>query len=304
MTLLAPTLQSFFTSYLVGQRAASANTITAYRDTWRLLLAYLRDTQQLSPARIDFADLTAETITGFLAHLEHDRGNSPSTRNARLAGIHALFHYAAYALPEHADLIARVLAIAPKNTAKPDISYLTDAEVEGLVNAPPAGRWAGRRDRLMILTLITTGLRISELTALTWADIQLHTPAYVQCHGKGRKDRTTPLKPGTKEALKAWRNENPALQAHDPIFPAQGTRRALSTDAVSLRLTVHARTAGKDCPSLKRKSITPHVLRHTTAMRMLAAGIDTATISLWLGHESIESTNASTRRPRYEAAST
>lgn len=292
MTLLAPTLQSFFTSYLVGQRAASTNTITAYRDTWRLLLTYLRDSQKLSPAKTDFADLSAETIIAFLTHLEEDRGNSPATRNARLAGIHSLFRYAAYALPEHADLIARVLAIAPKNTTQPDISYLTDAEVAALAAAPSINKWAGRRDRLIILTLITTGLRVSELTALTWADTQLHTPAYVRCHGKGRKDRTTPLSPGLRKALQIWHKENPTFGSGDPLFPAQGTGRAMTTDAVALRLAVHTKAAAKDCPTLNRKRITPHVLRHTTAMRMLAAGIDTATISLWLGHESLDSTRA------------
>jgi integrase/recombinase XerD len=292
MSMLAPTLQAFFTSYLLEQRAASANTVTAYRDTWRLLLLYLRDTQKLAPARIGFTNLTVETITGFLAHLERDRGNSPTTRNARLAAIHALFHYAAYTLPEHADLIARVLAIQSKKTTKPDISYLSDREVNALLAACSLHRWSGRRDQLMILTLITTGLRVSELTAATWADTNLQTPAYIRCHGKGRKDRTTPLSPDVRKALQFWHNENPHLGPEDPFFPAQGTRRAMTTDAVTQRLALHRETATQTCPTLIGKKITPHVLRHTTAMRMLAAGINIATISLWLGHESIESTHA------------
>jgi integrase/recombinase XerD len=250
VSALAPTLQSFFTSYLVEQRAASSNTVTAYRDTWRLLLTYLRETRNLEPSRIDFTDLGADTIIRFLTYLEQERGNSPATRHARLAGIHALFHYAAYSLPEHADLIARVLAIAPKRRAKPDISYLTDEHVDALLAAPSRHSWAGRRDQLMILILVTTGLRVH------------------------------------------WHTENIDLREDDPLFPAQGTRRPMTTDAVTQRLAVHTTTAAKNCPTPIEKNITPHVLRHTTAMRMVAAGIDVATISLWLGHESIDSTQA------------
>jgi integrase/recombinase XerD len=292
MSALAPTLQSFFTSYLLEQRAASSNTVTAYRDTWRLLLTYLRETRKLDPSRIDFTDLGADTIIGFLTYLEQERGNSPATRNARLAGIHALFHYAAYSLPEHADLIARVLAITPKRRAKPDISYLTDEQVNALLAAPSRHSWAGRRDQLMILILVTTGLRVSELTTLTWSDTNLQTPAYIRCHGKGRKDRTTPLSPETRAQLQHWHTENIDLGTDDPIFPAQGTRRPMTTDAITQRLAVHTTAAAKNYPTLIEKNITPHVLRHTTAMRMVAAGIDVATISLWLGHESIESTQA------------
>lgn len=292
MTMLAPTLQSFFTSYLVNQRDASANTIIAYRDTWRLLLLYLRDVHHLAPERVDFEDLSTETITAFLAYLEATRTNSASTRNARLAAVHALFHHAALQLPEHASTIARVLAIMPKRTATPDISYLSESEVSALLAAPMLDRWAGRRDQLMVLTLVSTGLRVSELTATIWADVALGTPTYLRCHGKGRKDRTTPLSPEVRDALRAWREENVRLGEGDPVFPAQGTRRAMSSDAVALRLALHVRTAAQSCPSLSDKHVAPHVLRHTCAMRLLAAGVDVATIALWLGHESVESTRA------------
>ena len=292
MTLLAPTLQSFFTTYLTGQKAASRHTIAAYRDTWRLLLIYLKIHQHRQPASIDFSDVNADTITAFLAHLETDRHNSVSTRNARLSSIHALFHYAAFLHPEHADLIRRVLAIAPKNTARPLISYLSDTEVSVLLRTPPADRWVGRRDRLIILTLITTGLRVSELTDLTWADLQLSRPAHAVCHGKGRKDRITPLNPDTCRDLLAWQRENRTPERSQPVFTPQGTRRPMTVDSVEQRIRIHAAAAARSCPTLKEKTLTPHVLRHTTAMRMLAAGIDVATISLWLGHESIESTSA------------
>lgn len=292
MTVLAPTLQAFFTTYLTGQKAASRHTIAAYRDTWRLLLTYLKTRQHRPPASIDFADLSADTITAFLTYLETDRHNSVSTRNARLATIHALFHYAAFLHPEHADLIRRVLAIAPKNNGRPLISYLSDVEVDVLLRTPPASRWVGRRDRLIMLTLITTGLRVSELTSLTWADLQLSRPAHAVCHGKGRKDRITPLNPDTSRDLLAWQKENRTPEHSQPVFTPQGTRRPMTVDAVEQRLRVHAATAARTCPTLVEKTLTPHVLRHTTAMRMLAAGIDVATISLWLGHESIESTSA------------
>lgn len=292
MSLLAPTLQAFFTTHLVGQKAASPHTISAYRDTWRLLLTFLAEHHHLSPAAISFEDLDAQSITEFLTHLEAKRGNTAASRNARLAGIHALFHYAAYRHPDHADLIARVLAIAPKNTAKPDITYLTDVEATALLGAPDINTWTGRRDLLMIQTLLETGLRVSELTNMTWADTQLQPPAHVSCRGKGRKDRSTPINPKLAKALRTWQQESTAQSAEDPVFTAQGSHRPMSTDAVSQRLALHRRTAALACPTLNRKPITPHILRHTTAMRMLASGIDATTISLWLGHASTESTRA------------
>lgn len=290
MNTLASTLQTFFTSYLAGQKAASPHTISAYRDTWRLLLQYVHQDKRLSPDRVDFADLDAATIIAFLKHLEDDRGNSPATRNARLAAIHAVFGYAAYDQIQHADLIARVMAIAPKRTAKPDICYLTDPEVDAILAAPDVTRWVGRRDQLIISTLVSTGLRISELTGTCWSDVQLDAPSYLRCHGKGRKDRTTPLPPSLVKALQAWQEEMQPAESSAPIFTAQGSNHPITNTAVTKRLAVHAKTAEVKCPTLQGKSVTPHILRHTCAMRMLASGIDAATISLWLGHESIDST--------------
>lgn len=281
-----------YDTVLVGQKAASPHTITAYRDTWRLLLTFLSEHHHLSPAKISFEDLDAQTITEFLTYLEDVRGNAASSRNTRLAGIHALFQFAAYRHPENEDLIARVLAIAPKNTSKPDISYLSDAEATALLRAPDLKKKTGRRDRLIIHTLLETGLRVSELTKLTWADTQVQSPAYISCHGKGRKDRSTPINPKLAAALQAWEQETATGKTTDPVFTAQGSHRPMSADAITQRLAVHARTATLHCPTLKRKPVTPHILRHTMAMRMLAAGIDATTIALWLGHASTESTNA------------
>lgn len=287
MSAFTSTLQTFFTSYLTGQKAASHHTIASYRDTWRLLLQYVHQHKHVRPDQADFSDLDAEMIISFLSHLEEVRGNSPVTRNARLAGIHAVFAYASYDQIQHADLIARVLAIAPKRTARPDICYLTDPEVNALLAAPDATRWVGRRDRLIISTLVVTGLRVSELTGTCWPEVQLEQPSYLRCHGKGRKDRTTPLPPPLVQALRSWRGE--VADADGPVFTGQGSNRAITTAAVTKRLAAHAKTAQTRCPTLHGKSVTPHVLRHTCAMRMLASGIDAATISLWLGHESLAS---------------
>jgi integrase/recombinase XerD len=289
MTALAPTLQSFFTYYLIDQRGASAHTIAAYRDTMRLLLDYTLRRTGIAPSSLDINHLNADLVADFLTHLEHDRGNSIRTRNARLAAIHSLFAHAALRHPEHIDLIARVLAIPAKRTHHAVITYLTEPEVTALLAAPDRTTWTGRRDHLLLLVMITTGLRVSELTGLTRADTATSPGAHVLCHGKGRKDRITPIDAVTTAALAAWLTENPGEQG-DPLLVARGTRRKMTTDAVAQRVAVHTTTATASCPALAGRTITPHVLRHTTAMRMLAAGIDITTIALWLGHESPEST--------------
>lgn len=288
MTKLAPTLQSFFTHYLVGQRGASTHTITAYRDTFRLLLRYVYRRTGVAPSDLDLAHLSADVVADFLNHLEHDRGNSVRTRNARLAAIHSLFTHAALRHPEHADLIMQVLAIQAKRAHHTVLTYLTEPEVTALLAAPDRTTWTGRRDHLMLLIMITTGIRVSELTGLERADTAPPPGAHIAVHGKGRKDRITPLDLVTADAVAVWLTENPG-QPHDPLLPARGTRRGMSTDAVAQRITIHTTTAATTCPTLADRAVTPHVLRHTTAMRMLAAGIGITTIALWLGHESPES---------------
>ena len=290
MTALAPTLQAYFTDRLVRQRHASPHTIAAYRDTIRLLLKFTAERTGTAPAQVDIAMLDAPLITGFLDHLEHARGNTARTRNARLAAIHSLFRFAALSHPEHAASIARVLAIPPKRCDQALVSYLTDAEVEALLKAPDRATWSGRRDHAVLLLAIQTGLRISELTGLLVRDIHLGAGAHVSCHGKGRKDRITPLTRDTVTALRAWITERDGTAA-SPLFPTS-TGHALSRDAVEHRLALHATTAAQKCPSLQTKKVTAHVLRHTTAMRLLHAGVDTSVIALWLGHEDPGSTQA------------
>jgi integrase/recombinase XerD len=288
VTALAPTLQAFFTDRLARQRQASPHTIAAYRDTWRMLLSYAATQAGRQPSGLDLTDLDAPLIGKFLDHLERERGNSPRTRNARLAAIHSLFRYAALRHPEHAETIARVLAIPPKRCDKALVTWLTEPELAALLAAPDRSTWAGRRDHALILLAAQTGLRISELTGLTIGDVHLGAGAHVSCTGKGRKQRITPLTTGTVAVLRSWLAERDG-QPEQPLFPARAGGR-LSRDAVEHRLARHAAAAAARCPSLNAKTITAHTLRHTAAMRLLHAGTDTSVIGLWLGHEQADTT--------------
>jgi len=288
VTVLAPVLEAFFTDRLARQRHASSQTITAYRDTWRLLLTFTAGRTGKQPRQLDIADLDAQLIGSFLDHLEHDRGNSPRTRNARLAAIRSLFSYAALRHPEHAESIARVLAIPAKRFDRTLVTWLTEPEVNALLAAPDKTTWAGRRDHAMLALAAQTGLRVSELTGLTCGDVHLGTGPHVSCHGKGRKERITPLTKTTIAVLRAWlaeRHGNPG----QPLFPNR-TGGRLSRDAVEKRLAQHETTASAACASLAAKHVTAHTLRHTAAMRLLHAGVDTSVIALWMGHEQADTT--------------
>jgi integrase/recombinase XerD len=288
MSMLAPTLQAFFTDRLTRQRNASPHTIAAYRDTLRLLLAFAQKRTGKQPCQLDLDDLDAPLIGAFLDHLEHERHNSIRTRNARLAAIRSLFHYAALDHPEHAETISRVLAIPPKRFERALITFLTEPEIAALLAAPDRDTWTGRRDHAMLLLAVQTGLRASELTALKRSDIHLATGPHVSCLGKGRKHRVTPLTKQTVAVLRTWLTERAGHPDH-PAFPTR-TGRTLSSDALQRRLAQHATTAALTCPYMATKTISPHVLRHTAAMQLLHAGIDTSVIALWLGHEHVETT--------------
>jgi integrase/recombinase XerD len=289
MSLLAPTLQAFFTDRLIGQRQASPHTIAAYRDTIRLLLAFAAQHTHKAPSDLDIDDLAAPLIGAFLDHLEHERGNTIRTRNTRLAAIRSLFRFAALKHPEHAATIQRVLAIPTKRTDQALVTFLTEPELQALLDAPDRSTWIGRRDHTLILLAAQTGLRASELIGLTCGDLRLGSGAHVNCFGKGRKQRVTPLTKQTVSVMRAWTRERGGRPA-DPLF-ATSTGRQLSRDALERRLAKHGATATAACPSLSAKKITPHVLRHTAAMRLLHAGIDTTVIALWLGHEQIQTTH-------------
>jgi len=263
MTIITPVLQSFFTQRLMTQQRASAHTTASYRDTFKLLLSYAHQRTGKLPGQLDFADLDATLISSFLTHLETSRGNSITTRNTRLAAIHSLFSYAALHVPEHAALIAQVAA-------------------------PATTTWHGRRDHALLTVATQTGLRVSELTSLTIADAHLSTGPHVYCHGKGRKERCTPLTATTVAVLASWLTERGGQDA-DPLFC---TRRGspLSRDAIERLLAKHVATAARTCPSLQAKTVSPHTLRHSAAMALLHSGVDVTVIALWLGHESPAST--------------
>ena len=288
MSALAPSLQAWFTDRLANQLHASPNTVAAYRDAWRLLLGYLQQRSGKQPSKLDLADLDTAAISAFLDHLEGDRHNSVRTRNARLAAIRSFFRFASLRHPEHAALIARVLAIPIKHATHPEVSYLNTEEITALVGAPDPRTWTGRRDRALIDLAVETGLRVSELTGLRNSDIELGVGAHVRCTGKGRKNRATPLTKETVAVLRAWTRERRG-GPDDPLFPSQRGGH-LSRGGVEELIAKHATTAALTCPSITRKHPTPHVLRHSCAMEFLRSGVDVAVISLWLGHERLQTT--------------
>lgn len=281
-------VQSFFTDRLLRQRHASPHTIAGYRDSFLLLLRFATQRLGKAPSDLLIEDLDVSFIGAFLQHLETDRGNSARTRNVRLAAIHSFFRYVALTEPAHALVCQRVLAMPSKRFEKRPVAFLNRAEVEALLAAPDPSTWTGRRDRTLLLVAVQTGLRVSELIGLCWKDVVLGTGAHVRCVGKGRKHRSTPLRRDAQTLLRAWLQRQRA-QSEDRVFPSiRGG--ALSRDAVEWLVTKHTRVAQLHCPSLKRKRVTPHVLRHSAAMELLHHGVDRSVIALWLGHESIETT--------------
>ncbi len=281
-------LEAFFTDRLIRQRQASPHTLASYRDTFCLLLAYAQQKLRKAPTKVTLPDLDTTFLGTFLDHLECHRGNSARSRNVRLAAIHSFFRYIALHAPEHSALAQRVLAMPSKRYVRRPIAFLNADEVAALLAAPDLGSWTGRRDRALLLLAVQTGLRAAELIGLRCQDIVLGPAAYVQCQGKGRKLRNTPLRKDTIAVLRTWLAE---LQGRpsDPVFPTtSGT--PLSHDGLQYLLNKHLAVASRQCPSLAIKHVTPHVLRHTLAMDLLHHGVDRSVIALWLGHESVETT--------------
>ena len=287
MTAIATTLQGFFTERL-AQRGVSPHTVAAYRDSIRLLLCFVHDTTGQAPSQLNFDDLDAGTVSAFLTHLETVRHSTVTTRNARLAALHSLFRYAALRHPEHAATIGRVLAVPAKRFERTIVCFLTIPETEALLAAVDRSKPTGRRDHALLVTAVQTGLRASELIGMRFADVHLGSGPHIDCMGKGRKQRSTPLLAHTVAVLAAWLKERPGSPS-DPVFP--GPRgEPLSRNALGQLVAKHARAAAVECPSLGSQKVTPHVLRHTCAMRLLEKGVDVTLISMWLGHESLRST--------------
>lgn len=281
-------LQAFFTQRLLHQLRASPHTITAYRHAFRLLLRFAALQLGRAPSELSIADLDAPLVGQFLDHLERQRSNSARTRNARLAAIHAFFRYVALTEPAHALHCQRVLAIPSKRFERGIVEFLNQDEIDALLDAPDSTSWLGRRDRSLLLLAIQTGLRVSELTSLRQQDVTLGNGAHVRCYGKGRKLRCTPLRRDVAKMLEAWLRERPA-GPDVPVFPSNRERH-MSPDAVERLVAKHMAVARRRCPSLTRKRVTPHTLRHTAAMQLLQRGVDRSVIALWLGHESMETT--------------
>lgn len=288
MTALAPTLEAFLADRLLVQRGASPNTIASYRDTFCLLLRFATKRTGKRPSDLDLSDLDAQLIGAFLEHLEVVRHNSVRTRNNRLAAIHSLFGYAALRHPEHAGTIQRVLAIPVKRFQRDVVTYLDDDEVDALLGACDLATWTGRRDQALLDVAVEAGLRISELAALTCADVSLGTGANLHVVGKGRKERRVPLGRKTVSVLRAWLAER-RVDPNGPLFPTT-TGRPMSRDAIERRVALHVERAATSCPSLRRKEVSTHTLRHTCAMRLMAKGVSLEIIALILGHEQVTTT--------------
>ena len=291
MTALAPLLQAYFADRLARQRDASPHTIASYRDGFKLLLTFLHEQTGTPPSKLQLEDLHAARITAFLSYLENERGNSTRTRNARLTAIHSFFYFASFKAPECAEQIARVLSIPEKRYESTLISYLTKPEIDALLAAPDRSTLTGRRDHALLLLAVQTGLRASELSSLRCQDLNLSSGAWVRCEGKGRKERCTPLTRTTVQVLRVWLRELGG-ESNGPLFPSR-TGKHLTRAGIWRLVTKHTITARAKCPSLAAKNITPHTLRHTAAMQLLSAPepVDTATIALWLGHETLDTTN-------------
>jgi site-specific recombinase XerD len=285
---LAPLLERFFTQRLMQQRQASPHTISSYRDTFRQFLKFVQQRLHKPPARLNFEELDAPLIVAFLDDLEKRQGVSVRSRNLRLTAIHSFFRYAAFEAPAQSAQIQRVLAIPSKRFTRNLVQSLTRPEVDALLAAPDQRTWSGRRDHAFLLVAVQTGLRLSEMTALKREDIVLGAGAHVRVIGKGRKERCTPFAKSTRAVLKAWLRE-PQRGDGDVLFPS-ATGERLSVHGVQYLLTKHRLAASRDCPSLNQKRVTVHRLRHTMAMDLLQSGADRAVIALWLGHESVDTT--------------
>jgi site-specific recombinase XerD len=280
--------QTFFAKRLIDQRKASPHTIAAYAQTFRLLVRFAEQRLETPPSKLSLAQLDAPFLAAFLDDLEKGRSNGARSRNARLAAIRSFYHYAALEMPQYAVLIQRVLAIPYKRLARPLVGYLAREEAEALLASVDQGTWLGRRNHAILLVAIQTGLRLSEITGLRCRDVALSTGAHVRCEGKGRKERCTPLTKAAVAVLKAWTSEQDGTE-ENILFPnARGER--LSADAIQHLVARQVAVAQRSCPSLASKRVTPHVLRHTAAMELLQAGVDRSLIAIWLGHESLETT--------------
>ncbi len=282
-------LQSYFVERLMNQQQASPHTIASHRDTFRMLIPFVQKRLKKAPSDLAIQELDAPLIGAFLDHLESERGNSTRSRNVRLAAIHSFFRYVVLSEPTVCGMAQRVLAVPRKRYVRKQVGFLTGEEVDALLAAPDRSTWTGRRDYVLILVALETGLRVSELAGLCWGSVILGSGAHIKCSGKGRKERCTPLRKEAVKALRLWAGKG-GCHPSAPVFPnARGGH--LSRDGIQYIVSKHAKAASHKCPSLRGKRVSPHVLRHTTAMNLLQHGVDRSVIALWLGHESVHTTD-------------
>jgi site-specific recombinase XerD len=282
-------VQDYFLDRLIRQRSVSKCTVTGYRDTFRLLLPFVADRLHKKPSDLVLPDIDASVVLAFLDHLERERGNCIRTRNARLAAIRSFMRFAAYRTAVDLPTVRRVLAVPMKIRERGPVDYLSREEITALLDAVDPSSWSGHRDRILFQTLYNTGARVSEATAMNVADVDLGDHPQVRIHGKGRKERVVPLWPETRTGIRRWLVRL-AESGAGPLFPGR-TKTRLSRSGVSSRLRLLAVRAAAKCPGLARHRVSPHLIRHTTAMHMLQSGVDLSVIAMWLGHESIETTH-------------
>jgi integrase/recombinase XerD len=284
---LPPLVERFFTERLMRQRNASPHTVASYRDTFRLLFTFAQEQLGKAPSALDLRDIDASLISQFLDHLETKRAASVRTRNLRLTAIRSFFTFAAFEEPAHSAHIQRVLAIPSKRHDRREVQFLTRPEIEALLAAPNRATWIGRRDHALLLLGVQTGLRVSEVVGLDRDAVVLARGAHVRCLGKGRKERCTPLTSTAVATLREWLRE--PSRCAQALFPSIHGGR-LSVDAVQHLIGKYVAVAGERIPSLRQKQVSPHVLRHSAAMELLQAGVECCVIALWLGHESVDTT--------------
>lgn len=282
-------LQQFFAERLIQQKNASPRTVSSYRDTFRLFLQFSQRRLRKSPARIELADIDTSLVSAFLDHLEAERHNTIRSRNARFAALRSFLSYAALKVPSQLGTIGAVLAMPMKRFQRPLVGYLSKEEINAVLNAPDSGNWCGQRDRVMLATLYNTGARVSELIGITVRDVVLDRSSSILIHGKGRKERAIPLWPTTANQIRLWLRQYPRT-LDQPLFPNRAGG-AMTRTGVTDRLKLAVAAAATHCPQLRKRRISPHIVRHATAMHMLQSGIDITVIALWLGHSSPATTH-------------
>ncbi len=287
--LLAPYLQTFFIEFLIRQKKVRAQTIAAYRDTFRLLLRFILETKGREPHKLSLADLNVSVILAFLDHLETQRHNTIRSRNTRLAAIRTFFRFVVLREPQCAQWVAQIMAIPVKRQVRNLVGYLTRKEMEVLIDTPNQASWLGRRNYALLLTLYNTGARVSEMISLHQSQVSIGVHSFVHLHGKGRKERSIPLWKNTAQVLSSWMSEN--VSQNDPLLFPNARGIQLTRQGVNYILRKIVQQAAENYPSLLRKHISPHILRHTTAMHLLQAGVDPTVIALWLGHENLQTTH-------------